>query len=157
MATKPRTSFRSMFGLLLGQGNYGQLASKADGVNVRDMTDKIGHAAITIGAEASDARAITVQLYDHLGKAIDYAAMFEIILFSSSAMTDFVATGGTTGIAAGASGKLQAIVAKKLFRAISTTAGLWAGTYTDTGTDAGYLAVRLPNGRIVAGGLITNA
>jgi hypothetical protein len=142
----------SKHGRRFGLGDKGQLIS-----NGIEITRPCVDATITIGDEATDARAITIQLKDANGKAIDYAEYFEIVMFSSSAMTDFVATGGSTGLAAGASGKLQAIVAKKLFRAISTTAGLWAGTYTDTGSDAGYLAVRLPNGRIVAGGAVTNA
>ena len=150
------TEFKSLFGSMLGLGKNGELASQNRRGYSRH-TDRIGNAVITIAAEAGDARAITVQLYDHNGDAITWAGYFEIILFSSSAMTDFVATGGSTGLAAGASGKLQAVIAKKLFRAITTTAGLWAGTYTDTGTDAGYLAIRLPNGQIIAGGTITNA
>jgi hypothetical protein len=108
------------------------------------------------GASVANQRDITITLKDADGNALTYAEMVEIILFSSSAMTDFVATGGSTGIAAGASGKLLAVVAKKIFRAISTTAGVIACIYTDTGTDAGYLGVRLPGGRIVAGGTITN-
>jgi hypothetical protein len=143
---------KSIFGRKLGLGDKNQLIS-----NGIEITRPCVDATITIGDEATDARAITIQLKDANGANIDYAEYFEIVMFSSSAMTDFVATGGSTGLAAGASGKLQAIVAKKLFRAISTTAGLWAGTYTDTGSDAGYLAVRLPNGRIVAGGAVTNA
>jgi hypothetical protein len=143
---------KSIFGRKLGLGDKNQLIS-----NGIEITRPCVDATITIGDEATDARAITIQLKDANGANIDYAEYFEIVMFSSSAMTDFVATGGSTGLAAGASGKLQAVIAKKLFRAISTTAGLWAGTYTDTGSDAGYLAVRLPNGRIVAGGTVTNA
>jgi hypothetical protein len=143
---------KSIHGRKLGIGDKNQLIS-----NGIEITRPCVDATITIGDEATDARAITIQLRDANGKAIDYAEYFEIVMFSSSAMTDFVATGGSTGLAAGASGKLQAVIAKKLFRAISTTAGLWAGTYTDTGSDAGYLAVRLPNGRVVAGGTVTNA
>ena len=109
------------------------------------------------GASVANQRDITITLKDNNGKAIDYAEVFEIVLFSSSAMTDFVATGGSTGIAAGAAGKIQAIVAKKLFRAISDVTGVCSVIYTDTGTDPGYLAVRLPGGQIIAGGLITNA
>lgn len=154
MTTRP--NYKSILGRFLGVGKHGQMVTNTDGVNIRNLTDAVAYADITIGAEITNARAISIQLKNHHGENIDYAATFEIVMFSSAAMTDFVATGGTTGVAAGASGKLQAIVAKKLFRAISTVAGLWAGTYTDTGTDPGYLAVRLPNGTIVPGGLVTN-
>lgn len=154
MATQPR-GLKSIIGKRLGLGAYGHLV--ANGIEV---TPKAVDATISISAEGAtvaNQRNISITLKDANGNAVDEATVFEIVVFSSSAMTDFVATGGSTGIAAGASGKVQAIVAKKLFRAITTTAGVCEVIYTDTGSDAGYLAVRLPNGRVVAGGVITNA
>ncbi len=153
------TEYKSFFGALAGIGKYGNLLS-SNRRGFTQHTDAIAHAAITIsaeGASVANTRDISIQLYDHKGKAIDFAGNFEILMFSSAAMTDFVATGGTTGVAQGVSGKLLAVVAKKWFRCISTVAGLWTGTYLDTGTDAGYLAVRLSNGRVIGGGLVTNA
>ena len=142
----------SIHGRRLALGAKGQLVSNSIEIS-RPCVD----ATITVGAENTNVRAITIQLKDAKGNAINYAEMVELIVFSSSAMTDFTATGGSTGIAAGASGKILALVAKKVFRAISTTAGALAVIYTDTGSDAAYLGVRLPNGRIVAGGTLTNA
>jgi hypothetical protein len=156
MTTQTKSLFKSIFGRELGINAYGGLASKASGSQI-DLGNKIADATITVGAESTDVRPITIQLKDANGNNLDEAGYFEIIMFLSSAMTDFMATGGSTGVAIGASGKLQAVIAKKLFRAISTTSGAWAGTYTDTGTEAGYLAIRLPNGRIIGGGTITNA
>lgn len=153
-----RAKYKSIEGGSLGIGSRGELAAK--GPATYQLTRPAVHAVITIsaeGASVANQRDITIQLKDSDGNNIDYAEMFEIVLYSSSAMTDFVATGGSTGIAAGASGKLLAVVAKKLFRAITTTAGLLTCIYTDTGTDPGYLAVRLPGGQIIAGGTITNA
>jgi hypothetical protein len=154
MATQTR-ALKSILGKRLGLNAYGQLES-----NGIAATQKAVNATIVISAEAAtvaNQRDITITLKDANGNAVDEATVFEIVLFSSSAMTDFVATGGTTGIAAGASGKIQALVAKKLFRAITTTAGVCEVIYTDTGSDPGYLAIRLPGGRVVAGGSITNA
>lgn len=145
----------SIHGRRLALGDKGQLVANSIEIS-RPCVD----ATITISAEAAtvaNQRDISITLKDAKGNAINYAEMVELIVFSSSAMTDFTATGGTTGIAAGASGKILALVAKKVFRAISTTAGAIAVTYVDTGTDAAYLGVRLPNGRIVAGGTLTNA
>ena len=159
MTTPAAAFFKTIIGRRLGINGYGTLASRQTGVQI-DLGNKIADAAITVSAEGAttaNTRDLTIQLKDANGKALDEAGYFEIVLFSSSAMTDFVATGGSTGVVAGANGKLQAVIAKKLFRAISDTAGLWVGTYLDTGTDAGYLAVRLPNGRIIGGGTITNA
>lgn len=151
------TEYKSILGSRLGLDKYNALSVMAGIFGQKRITDRAAHAVITVGAEAADTRAITIQLYDGKGKVLDYAAYFEIVMFSSAAMTDFMSGGGSTGLAAGASGKLQAVVAKLLFRAISTTAGLWAGTYLDTGTAAGFIAVRLANGQVVPGALVTNA
>lgn len=145
----------SIHGRRLTIGDKDQLQSR--GI---DITRPCVGATITVSAEAAtvaNQRDITITLTDAKGVAINYAEMVELIVFSSSAMTDFTTTGGSTGIAAGASGKILALVAKKVFRAISSTAGALEVIYTDTGTDAAYLGLRLPNGRIVAGGLLTNA
>lgn len=145
----------SIHGRKFGLGEFNELLS-----NGIQISQPCVDATVTVSAEGatvSNQRDITITLKDARGNAINYAEMVDLIVFSSSAMTDFTATGGSTGIAAGASGKILALVAKKLFRAISTTAGVISVIYTDTGTDAAYLGVRLPNGRIVAGGLLTNA
>jgi hypothetical protein len=154
MTTQPR-GFKSILGKRLGLGAYGQIAT--NGIN---LSQPAVDATISISAEGAttgDTRDITIQLKDAHGQAIDYAENFEIIMYSSSAMTDFVAAGGSTGVQQGATGKLLAIVAKKVFACITSTAGAWAGSYLDTGTAAGYLAVRLPNGRVIGGGTVTNA
>ena len=106
-------------------------------------------ATVTVSPTTTSPRAITITLKDSEGNAIDYAENVELIVYSSTAMTDFTTTGGSTGLAIGASGKLLAMVAKKLFKAISTTSGVIALTHTDSGTDACYLGVLLPNGRVV--------
>lgn len=146
---------KSIVGRRLALGGYGNLT--ANGI---DITPKAATATITIsaeGASVANQRDITITLKDANGDAIDYAENFEIRLYLSAAMTDFVVTGGSTGIAAGASGKVLAVVAKKIFRAITTTAGVCQVIYTDIGTEAGFLAVALPNGVVVPGGLVTNA
>lgn len=106
-------------------------------------------ATVAVSATATSPRAITITLKDMDGNAIDYSEVVDIIVFSSTAMTDFTATGGSTGLAIGANGKLLAMVAKKLFRAISDTSGVITLTHTDTGSDAVYHGVRLPNGVVV--------
>lgn len=159
MATNPRAEFKSIFGGQLGIARRGNLISRK-GTSYLQFTRPAVDATITVSAEGAttaNTRDITIQLRDHHGDAIDYAEMFEIINFAASTMLDWAATGGSTGIQAGASGKLAAVIAKKDFKAITTTAGLWVGSYLDTGTDTGYLGIRLPNGRIIGGGLLTNA
>jgi hypothetical protein len=136
-------------------GQRGQLFGK-----VHPLTDVAAHVTGAISAEAAtvaNQRDITLVVRDANGNPVNYAAMVELIVFAASTMLDFTTTGGTTGIAAGGNGKILALVAKKVFLGITTTAGLLDVIYTDTGTDAAYLGVRLPNGRIVGIGTLTNA
>lgn len=155
MTTQPRT-YKAILGKRLGLGAYGQVASQQP-TQVIDITPKCVDASITVGAEAADVRAITITLKDVHGNAIDYAETVDIVMLLNSGGTDFVATGGSTGIAIGASGKLLAIVAKKVFKAISTTSGVIALTWTDTGTEAAFLGLYLPNGTRVISSTLQNA
>lgn len=125
--------------------------------DVVDFGGAVANAAITVGAESADARAITIQLKDGQGNNLAFAAEVELVMLLNAGGTDYVATGGSTGIAIGASGKLQTLIAKKRFYAISTTAGVIALTWTDTGTEAAYLGVKLPNGKMVISAALTNA
>lgn len=148
----------STIGSRIGIGSRGQVV-KRKGAGTLDLTRPCVDVTGTISAEGAtvaNQRNISLILKDDEGDAINYAEMVELIVFASSAMLDFTATGGSTGIAAGGNGKILALVAKKVFRAITTTAGLLDVIYTDTGTDVGYLGVRLPNGRVVGIGLLTN-
>ena len=143
---------KSIKGRMLGLSHKGNLA----GNNIA-ITQPCVDAAITVGAEDTNVRAITIQLKDIKGRAIDYVQEFEIVMLKDAAAADYVATGGSTGIEIGASGKLLTVVAKKLFRAVSTSAGVVALTWTDTGTEAAFLAVKLPNGRMVISDALANA
>lgn len=136
-------------GVLAGLGEFGHLVTKLADGSILNLLQPAVQATITVGAESTNVRAITITLKDRRGKAINYAENVDIIVYSSAAGTDFIATGGSTGIEIGASGKLLTVVAKKLFRAISTTAGVIALTWTDTGTETFAIGVRLPNGRVV--------
>lgn len=145
-------------GARIGIGSRGQMV-KRKGATYLDLSRPCVDVSGTISAEGAtvaNQRNISLVFRDDEGDPINYAEVVELMLFSSAAMTDFVATGGSTGIAAGTNGKILALVAKKVFRAITTTAGLLDVIYTDTGTDVGYLGVRLPNGRVVGIGVLTN-
>lgn len=121
--------------------------------------DAVG-ATITIsaeGASVANQRDITIQFTDAGGNNMDTYVHCQIVAFLNAAGSDFAATGGSTGIAAGASGKILAVVAKKIFRAISNATGELKIIYTDTGTEAVYLGVILPNGEVLVPGALTNA
>lgn len=150
--------YKSILGQMLGVSDRGNLVSAAGGAQ-KNVTSPCCHVTGTIsaeGASVANQRDITLQLRDANGDAIDYTCPVKIMLFTSSAMTAHVVTGGSTGIATGGTGSLLAIVAKKIFSAVSSAAGVISLIYTDTGTEAVYLAVELPNGHVVGIGTLTN-
>lgn len=122
-----------------------------------EITRPCVDASITVGDESNDVRAITIQLKDANGADINYVEEVELHLFTSAARTAYVTTGGSTGIAIGTDGALLALVAKKIFVATSESDGDIDLTWTDTGTEAAYLGVKLPNGRYVMSSALTNA
>lgn len=143
---------KSILGRLLGLGHQAQLIS-----NDIEITRPCVDASITVGAEAGDARAITIQLKDAYGNDINYVEEVEIHMFLNAARTAYVVTGGSTGIAIGTDGALLALVAKKIFVATSEADGDIDLTWTDTGTEVAFLGLKLPNGRYVMSGALTNA
>lgn len=160
MTASKNPAHKSIKGDALGIGTRGELTTrKGPASSVRRLTSPVVHVTGTISAEAAttaDTRDIVLTLKDRLGNAIDYAAHVHLEVFAASTMLDW-STGGSTGLAQGASGKLLALVAKKVFRAISATDGTISLTYLDTGTAAAYLGVRLPNGEMVGIGTLTTA
>lgn len=149
-------NYRSIVGPLLGLGGYGQLALKPKGTLI-NITQPCVDASITVAAEVDDARAITIQLKDAYGNDIDYVETIMAAVFTTAARTAFATTGGSTGIAIGTDGALLAIVAKKLFLLTSEADGDIDLSWTDTATEAAFLALYLPNGRVVMSAALTNA
>jgi len=147
---------RSILGKDLMMGGQGQLISAMSGTKI-DITPKCVDCSITVGAEADDARAITIQLKDADGDDIDYVEEVEIGLFLDAGRLAYVVTGGSTGIAIGTDGALLTLVAKKRFLATSEADGDIDLTWTDTGTEVAFLGVKLPTGRWVMSSALTNA
>jgi len=147
-------AFISKHGRAFGlDGSTRQLIS--NGINI---TSPCVDATVTVSDETTNVRTITIQLKDSEGADINYVETVMVILFTTAAMTAFVVTGGSTGIAIGTDGALLALVAKKVFLATSEADGDIDLTWTDTGTEAAAIAVRLPSGRMVLGSqLLTNA
>ena len=142
----------SIKGRRLGLGVTNELIS--DDIQItRPCVD----ATITVGAEAANVRAITIQLLDANGNDIDYVEEVDLVLFLTADRLAYVVTGGSTGIEIGTDGALQTILAKKVFRATSEADGDIDLTWTDTGTEAAFLGLRLPNGRYVMSDALTNA
>lgn len=141
----------SIHGRRLGIGDKDQLQSR--GI---DITRPCVDASIVVSAEDTNVRTITIQLKDAQGNDINYVETVEIIMFLDAARLAFVVTGGSTGIAIGTDGALLAVVAKKYFLATSEADGDIDLTWTDTGTEAAFLGLRLPNGRIIMSSALAN-
>jgi hypothetical protein len=149
------TILKQLAGRMLGISALGNLVSNGIAIS-RPCVD----CSITVGAEGASVanqRAITIQLKDNKGNDINYVEEVDLILFLTADKLAYVVTGGSTGIAIGTDGALQTVIAKKLFRATSEADGDIDLTWTDTGTEAAFLGVKLPNGRIVMSDALTNA
>lgn len=134
----------SLHGRRLGLAPEGNLVA-----NGLDITQPCVDATIAVAAPVGDARAITIQLKDANGKDIAYVETVTLVLFTTAARTAFATTGGSTGLAAGADGALLALVAKKVFLATSEDDGDIALSFTDTADEPCFLALYLPNGRVI--------
>jgi len=144
--------FTSIHGKRLGLGEKGQLVA-----NKIDISQPCVNATITVSAETTNVRDITIQLLDSDGNDINYVEEVGLVLFLSADKLAYVATGGSTGIAIGTDGALQTILAKKVFTATSEIDGDIDLTWTDTGTEVAFLGVKLPSGRIIMSDALTNA
>lgn len=123
-------------------------------IGANDVFDNAGAAAqavITVGAKVANVRNITIQLNDGAGVAVTSRKPVRILMLGDALGASFAATGGSTGLAQGTDGTILAVVAKKVFEAISKNNGSITLTYTDTGSEAVWLAVA------VAGKLVISA
>lgn len=141
-----------LYGSRLGIAATGQLTAYGT-----DITQEAADCTITVGAEATNVRAITVQVNDIEGNAVTSAATLKLHVFLDAAGLDYAATGGSTGIEQGTDGEVLPVVAKKYFIARTEADGDLDLTWTDTGTEAAYLGVELPGGRIVISDALTNS
>lgn len=113
-------------------------------------------ATITVGAEAADVRAITIQFQGGPGHDLNYRITVPVVVLADANGDAFATTGGSTGIAIGTDGALIALVAKKVFLAISEADGDLDLTWTDTGTEVAYLGLVMPDGRLILSAALTN-
>ena len=85
-----------------------------------DISRPCVDATITVGAESTNVRAITIQLKDSEGRDINYVESVMIVLYLDAGRLAYAATGGSTGIAIGTDGALLAVVAKKILHYAAT-------------------------------------
>jgi len=144
-------------GYKLGLAATGELVS-----NEIQITQPAVGATITVSAEAAttaNTRDIVVQLTDANGDNIAYAESVEIIMYLTADKLAYVVTGGSTGITIGAAGNgsVLPVVAKKYILATTEANGLLDLDWLDTGTEAAFLGIKLPNGTVVVSSALTNA
>ena len=94
--------FKSIHGRELGLGEKGNLV--ANGI---DITQPCVDAAITVGAESTNVRAITVQLKDAKGADIAYQEVVDVFVVGAANLNAIVGTGGSTGIEIGTDGSIR--------------------------------------------------
>lgn len=113
----------------------------------------IAHADAVINVGANQAAGVSIQINFPDGSPISKPQDFDLYVVAVDAgglISALAATGGSTGIAIGASGFIASTpVAKKVFRCFTTKTGLCALTWTDNAAEVCSLAVRLPSGRLV--------
>jgi hypothetical protein len=126
-----------------GWGPQGQLVN-----NSMPVTNNAVDAVIT--TPAAQATAISIQLNNADGSAIAHRQVIDVCVYADAGAAALAATGGSTGIAIGANGIIEAtVVSKKVFRCRTDAAGLLKLTWTDNAAEAAFLGVVLPNGRTV--------
>lgn len=146
----------SLHGKRLGIDNKSnQLVS-----NGKNISQPCVDATITVSAEGasqSNQRDITIQLLDSEGNDINYQEIVELFIVGAANL-NAASAGGSTGIAAGTDGAiLSTVTAKTHFILASESDGDIDLIYTDTGTAAAFMALRLPSGRVIFSDALTNA
>lgn len=147
----------SLHGRKLGLTSAGALAGGNSAVHITNPCVGASIAVSAEGATQANQRDISIQLKDANGADITERAQVLACVMADASGDAFVTTGGSTGIAIGTDGALLALVAKKAFILVSEADGDIDLTWVDTGTEAAYLHLILPNGRRVVSAALTNA
>lgn len=134
-------------GRALGQTKTGQLTSQGIALTPAAMD-----ATVTVSDEATNVVTITIQLLDAHGNDIDSVEMVDLFMFDDATGTTAASVSPSTGLAAGTDGAIiSTVTAHKHYVLTSESDGDIDLTFTDTGADTTYVAVRLGNGRLVFG------
>ncbi len=129
-----------------------------------EKSGRLAGATITIGAEATNVRAITIQLLDEEGADLDHVASVTAFLFTTAAMTTLATNVGSAGggMAIGTDGLLPYNLSTggnslpNVFQLVSEADGDIDLTWTDTGTHEVFLALLMPTGDFVVSASIQN-
>ena len=131
--------------------------NKAMVIDGLQVTPECVDATITVGAENTNVRAIAIQLKVANGNDVTVPTFVKAYVMADATGLAFASTGGSTGIAIGTDGAMLTIVAKQVFILTSEADGDIDLTWTDTRSEAAYLHIELPNGKIVVSAALANA
>uniref|UniRef100_A0A6M3LIH0 Uncharacterized protein n=1 Tax=viral metagenome TaxID=1070528 RepID=A0A6M3LIH0_9ZZZZ len=112
-------------------------------------------ATITVPTISSDTFAVTIQLTDYAGNDLAVAACVLCYISSTSTGLDSSDLTSEITITSGGDGSAMVSLAKYSWHLISEADGDIAIDVTDTGTDAKYLVLVMPNGKLVVSGVLT--
>lgn len=115
----------------------------------------LGGAEFTIGAEATEAITVNIQLKDGMNQDVDAVTAATIYVFADAAGAAFN-TQDYTSIAAGTDGAVVERVADKILDCTCEADGDLDIVLTETGAGTVYLGVILSNGQFAMSGAITH-
>lgn len=110
--------------------------------------------AFTVGAEASNAINIAVQVKNAQGQNLKARTVLRGFL-STTASGGVVGTAPSGGVAAGAAGQVLPLVAGKQFDVVTSATGAANVVLTEASTGTFYLNLILPDGTIAVSGAAT--
>lgn len=107
---------------------------------INGLTGKAASATFSIAAGGSNQALVTITVVDANGNAVTQPEIIDVWLSDSSAGLGLTATtaSGTVG-ATGSGTDLDAIVAKKLLKSVTTAAGVYVLGITDTANTGFYV------------------
>ncbi len=113
--------------------------------------------AITPGAEATNVVNVAIiAKSDHNQNALAVPCAFDFYFSDASTGIGVVATAPSGTVAIGANGIVMDLTgAKKIFRGITTAAGLFDINITEAGAKTMYVIVIAPNGKLIPSTLLT--
>lgn len=121
------------------------------------QTNAIGQAGFTVGAEATNAINVEVQLKTARGRNLWARGCIHWYLSEAAAGDGITGTAASGGVAAGANGTVISTITGKGGIAVSGATGLINFVITDSSARTVYLVLLLPDGTIAVSSAITFA
>lgn len=154
--TSANSSVNQSDNIFEAQDSAGTVKLAISNIGALKVAGDPANATITIGNESTDVRDITIQVKDINGTNVSSIKQFLIGVCSDSTGLTF-GTGGSTGLKDNGAGTLNDVVTKKLFLATCNATGALVLNWTDSGTEAAYIACYWPDGTRTVSAVVQNA